>query len=334
MNNVAHLPQSDQVPPIQSLADDDGYSEFLTRFAGREHIGIPQRTLPKLDALTMGLRGLILLAGAPNCGKTAFSLQLALDTVRENDDTAFLFLSLEMNRHAMRARIESRLSGIPWRDLVRKTYDEAAGTRLDQARCDIRSFGERVRILDSQNFKNCSLETVVDQINDLKQLPGIERVTVLVDYLQVWPVQDDKARTLRTDVDSDKWRIAQMLELRDANNGDPVIVISEARKPSSKSGGWASDMGDVMGAARTTYSPDMIILLRDWPDDALIKRAGKDCDRANVETTAKAIRRQQAEQGYALSRLSIVKGRDGTQRGNVDMKFHFETNNFQEDNGP
>ena len=64
-----------------------------------------------------------------------------------------------------------------------------------------------------------------------------------------------------------------------------------------------------------------------------LKRAGREYEKNDTESTAKHIRRQQAENGFTMTRLSIVKGRDGTQRGNIDLKFHFERNAFTEDDG-
>ena len=40
-----------------------------------------------------------------------------------------------------------------------------------------------------------------------------------------------------------------------------MLSISEARKPSGN-GTWGGDMSDIMGSARSTYTPDMILLHR------------------------------------------------------------------------
>jgi hypothetical protein len=86
----------------------------------------------------------------------------------------------------------------------------------------------------------------------------------------VWPVPDAVAKHIRSDIDADKWRIGQMKELRDAvGSENAALVISEARKPSSDAQEWAGDMAAVMGAARGTYTPDMVLL------DELSKKAGK-----------------------------------------------------------
>ena len=105
--------------PVRSVADElDEHEARLERFRGREFIGLPQRTLPKLDAMTLGQRDLVLLAAGPNTGKTTLGVQLGLDVVLHNPDAAFLFISLEMSRHDMLTRIKCRLSGLDWKTLV------------------------------------------------------------------------------------------------------------------------------------------------------------------------------------------------------------------------
>ena len=105
--------------PVRNVADELGDHEArLAQWRGREFIGLPQKTLPKLDTLTLGLRGLMLLAAAPNVGKTALAIQLGLDAVVHNKDAAFLFVSLEMSRWDMLTRLRSRLAGLDWHALV------------------------------------------------------------------------------------------------------------------------------------------------------------------------------------------------------------------------
>jgi DNA primase catalytic core len=311
--------------PIRSVADElDEHEEWLKQWRGKEFIGLPQRTLPTLDKLTLGLRGLMLLAAAPNAGKTALTVQLGLDTVVHNQDAAFLFVSLEMKRRETYTRLLSRLAGLTWRTVVLGSrlgdapFADDEFDRLGQAYKTLRKLGPRLRILDGRNFPEPTLEKVLDQIENLKTSSRASRVFTLVDYLQVWPVTDAMAKTLRTDLDADKWRIGQMKELGDAvGSENPVLVISEARKPSNEAQEWAGDMAAVMGAARGTYTPDMVALLNPLSDDELVKLDGR-------------TREQDAAEGFARQRLSIVKGRDGVQRGRVDLRFHFYHSRFEE----
>jgi DnaB-like helicase C terminal domain len=322
--------------PARNVADElTDHEERLAQWRGREFIGLPQKTLAKLDSLTLGLRGLMLLAAAPNTGKTTLAIQLGLDAVVHNTDAAFLFVSLEMSRWDMLTRFRSRLAGLDWKTLVlgsggigadaQVSFTNKEFERLETAYVKLCEIGDRVRILDDKNFPVPTLEKVVDQVEDLKASSGASRIFVAVDYLQVWPVPDTAAKHIRTDIDADKWRIGQMKQLRDAvGSQNATLVISEARKPSTDQQEWAGDMAAVMGAARGTYTPDMVLLLNPLSD----KELGGPDDRNGEK--GKKQREREAEEGFVRQRLSIVKGRDGVQRRCVDLRFLFRQSCFEE----
>jgi hypothetical protein len=329
--------------PVRNLAEElDAHEAYLQQWRGQEFIGLPQRTLRKLDEKTRGLRGLILLAAAPNVGKTTLAIQLGVDAVVHNLDAAFLFLSLEMSRRDMLTRMKSRFSGLNWETVVfgsarvdRRLHGDAYFTpqelqSLGKADATLRDIGQRIRILDNENFPEPTLEKVLAQISDLKARTGATRVFVLVDYLQVWPVSDPSGK-VRSDIDADKWRMGQMKALRDANDSDPVLVISEARKPSEKDSTWGGGMADVMGSARSTYTPDMVLLLRPFADSELGSALSDPSrDQKDMKQQAAEVRADHARMGYALQRLSIVKGRDGTTHGDIDLQFFFRQSTHAE----
>lgn len=317
---------------IAALAEElDAHEARIAHWRGKDYIGLPQKSLPTLDRKTLGLRGLMLLAAAPNVGKTTIAVQMGLDVVLHNEDAAFLFLSLEMSRWDMLTRLKSRLAEMTWRDLMfgshggSFTADEWA--RIEWANATLRELGPRICILDDKNFPEPTLDKVFAQIDALKARTGASRVFTLVDYLQVWPVPPAVAKSIRTDLDADKWRIGQMKELRDYN-GDPVMVISEAKKPTGDSKGWGGAMSDVMGSARGTYTPDMVFLLRELAASDLTKRDGlKDDEEANKIIT------ENAKRGFVEQRLSIVKGRDGVERGEIDLEHDFVRSSYVERGG-
>ena len=126
----------------------------------------------------------------------------------------------------------------------------------------LEQIGDRLQIHDLKTLPNLSSETVINYINNLKSSTNCKRVIVIVDYLQVWPIPENKR--FSSDLEADKWRIGEIKKIRDAINEfneDPVIIISEARKPSQGDQVWGGSMADVMGSARGMYSPDVILLL-------------------------------------------------------------------------
>ena len=318
------------VDPILSISDElEEHERYLSSMRGRPFIGVTQKTIAELDEATMGLRGLMLLAAAPNVGKTTLAVQLGTDVVRHSEDTCFLFLSLEMRRMEILSRIKSRLAQTGWKRLVmgddkqQKLFEK----RLSEVNADMARWGERMLILDERNFPEPTVEKVISQLERLKAATGARKGIILVDYLQVWPVPASEARYIRSDLDADKWRIGQMKSLRDATDDDAIMVISEARKPSGADrGSWASNMSDIMGSARGSYTPDMIFLFVPFTDSALSKAYHIPTDDVDALEELK-IRMNGI--GVAHNTLKIVKGRDGVERRSMDLTYWYRQSRFE-----
>lgn len=321
--------------PIRSLAEElQAHEERLARWRGSDLLGLPQRSLPALDVATLGLRGLMLLAAAPNVGKTALAVQLGMDVVANNPDACFLFLSLEMSRWDILTRIKCWRAGMDWKTLVFGSepgrgrggaafYGAAEWQRLQETEADLKELGQRIRILDERNFPAPTVGKVLVQLDELKKTSGAARAFLLVDYLQVWPTPEgEAARNIRSELDADKWRVGAMKQLRDALDGDPVLVISEARKPGASGTTWGGELADIMGSARGTYTPDMVFLFRPLTSDPELN--GLDLG------DAEAIRERMREHGVSFNKLTIAKGRDGVTRTDFDLTFQWRRSRFVE----
>lgn len=345
------LPRADsRRDAVRSVAEElHQHEEKLERWRGSEYIGLPQRTLPRLDDAMSGLRGLMLLAAMPNVGKTALAVQLGLDVVEHNPDACFLFLSLEMSRWDIMSRIKCRLARMSWKTLVfgnapvgylrgrgrEVFFTQEEFQRLHEAEEKLRRIGQRIRILDERNFPGPTVDKVLAQLADLKARTGAARAFLLVDYLQVWPIPEHMM--IRNELEADRWRIGNMKTLRDAAEGDAILAISEARKP-SESGTWGSNLADVMGSARGTYTPDVVFLFQNYDDDDLAKMLGlgpapraTDAKKKKEWDERLALqKRRLQEAGMAYSKLVIAKGRDGVLRDTIDMSFHFRESRFEQ----
>lgn len=327
--------------PVRSLSDElPDVLARLEKTRGLDFIGLPTRALPKLDKMTLGLRGLILLAAAPNCGKTVLGIQFGLDIVEHNPDAAFLFVSLEMDRHTIYQRFLSRLSGVDWKTLVLGErrgaivhgYTQAQHDAIKSATKKMAELGPRIRVLDENNFPAPSVEKIVAHVEALKAETGCSRVYVMVDYLQVYPVTSEASKTIKSDLDTDQWRIGQMKQLALAiGKQDPVLVISEARKPSGKEdGGWAGAMSDVMGSARGVYTPDIVILLNPASETELGTLAKATANGGEAKQVGGELRAAGVRLGQAATRLRIEKGRDGVERGEIELVFDFRQSRFEQ----
>ena len=101
-------------------------------------------------------------------------------------------------------------------------------------------------------------------------------------------------------------------------------AISEAKKED-----WKASLGmsSIMGSARGTYTPDVVMVIQPLSveEHAPPKTKKEDLEKAGLEKLDELV-----EQGVALMRLRIVKGRDGVFRRGFELAFHFESLRFEE----
>jgi hypothetical protein len=297
--------------------------QSLEQRRGSKFVGLTQQEIPRLDQATLGLRGLMLLAAGPNMGKTSLGVQLGIDVLCHNPDACFMFLSLEMPREAIVTRILCLLARLDWRNLLSGETQASPTETVDQAlvraQKELSELGERILILDEDNFPQINLQNLAFQLERLKQASGARRAFVLVDYLQVLPIPQDMCESfgVSSDQEADRWRIGLMKRLRDVS-GEAVMVISEARKPDSGRQ-WAVALKDVLGSERNAYTPDMVFLLQPLDRDEMLKVWGGDPKKAQNEIDAL---------GLIFTRLTIAKGRDGVVHDSLDLTFWHRQSRF------
>lgn len=312
--------------PVLNLAQElEAHHRGLNRLQGRDFIGLAQKTIPSLDKSLLGLRGLMLLAAAPNVGKTALAVQLGLDVVANNPDACFLFVSLEMNRTDIITRMLCNRARMDWSSMVLGLQGGGDGFSPDQekalagARAQMAKLGERIVILDENNFPDPDVDQILAQLNQLKQQTGCSRALILVDYLQAYPLPmvGPQASLVRGDLELDAWRVGAMKTLRDKSN-DAVLVISEVKRP-EPGRAWASSLKDIVGSSRTIYTPDIILLLQNLNREEAVKEIGGDPG---------AARAQLDKMGMTFNRLQIAKGRDGVTRETLKLTFFYRQSRF------
>ena len=322
MTDSAHIPTLAQEFPTHQKA-------LRGQYAG-EFMGLAQKGMPRLDRATLGLRGLMLLAAAPNVGKTALSVQLGLDLVRNNPDACFLFLSLEMPRRLIVSRMICNVARIDWSSLARglEAAEEPGlvgpagdlGQRVAQANEVLAEIGKRILILDSENHPAPTIQSVVEQMNRLKQVTGSEKGFILIDYLQVFPIPPDQEQALQihSEEEANRWRVGAMKEIRDLSH-DPVLVISEMHSVADEN--QQTGMKDVVGSPRAIYTPDMVFLLQPLNEAKALREIGGD------PATA---RREMLKLGIGFQELHITKGRDGVTRTVIPLTFFYRQTRFVE----
>lgn len=328
---------------------------MLDKYRGKKYLGLCVKTINEFNDKMLGLRKLILLAAAPNVGKTALTIQLACEMLLTELDACLVYVSLEMDVEEIFTRINLYLSELSFDTYVlgsRKAsgengyenfFSQEELKKIEKATKEIKHIGDRLQIIDKASCNCFSAEIIMDYVQRLKIKTGSTRAIVVIDYLQVWPSPSNFRFT--SDIEADKWRIGEIKKIRDSLNvvnQDPVIVVSEARKPSEGGNIWAGDLADVMGSARGTYTPDAVWLLNPLSEQQLkslwekmkISTITHHGDANDFEDTKNDhnIKNFLAFHGITICSLKMLKGRDGMKKFNILLAFHFHKNKFEKIN--
>lgn len=320
---------------------------------GKKYLGLRVKSIEEFNEKLLGLRKLNLLAAAPNIGKTALTIQLALEVLINEPDACLAYFSLEMTSLEIFTRMHLYLSEITFQHLIfgskkhelthrnEALYSEDEFNRIAKATEIIKKIGNRLQIIDTISCPFIDARNVINYVEALKNETECSRAIVVIDYLQVWPTNHNLRFPSENEVD--KWRMGEMKKIRDAMRDDPVIVISEARKPSGSNEVWGGELSDVMGSARGTYTPDVVLLLSQlkltslekmWEKNMLPKDlpANEDDEGLEEEKQGVAIKNFLAKLGIAICKLDVPKARDGMQKFSILLEFHFQKNFFKKVN--
>jgi hypothetical protein len=346
------LSANGNIPPIVAISDRiKSHNELLNLYRGKKYLGLRVKTIGEFNEKLKGLRKLILLAAAPNVGKTALTIQLAQEVLSVEDDACLVYISLEMTSNEIFTRMNLCLSGLDFDTFVlgKEQIESENGRqplfspeelgKIEESTKRLEQIGDRLQIIDSATCPNLNSDAVINYIERLKTQTKCSRVIVIIDYLQVWPIP--LGLRFSSDIEADKWRIGEIKKIRDAVNKinqDPVIVISESRKPSSGDDAWGGDLSDVMGSARGTYTPDAVLLLSALQPTQLKKLWGdmkmpqitykEDSNEHEDQKDPSNIKGFLARHGIAICNLKMPKARDGMKKFNTLLAFHFHKNKF------
>ena len=103
VNKIPIVPMSDRIAFHKAM---------LEKCRGKKYLGLCVKSITEFNDKMLGLRKLILLAAAPNVGKTALTIQLGIEVLLEHPDACLVYVSLEMEKEEIMTRILLYLSGL------------------------------------------------------------------------------------------------------------------------------------------------------------------------------------------------------------------------------
>lgn len=203
----------------------------------------------ELARIEVGPGLVTLLGGAPGAGKTAFTMQAAVDALRLTPDLRVTICNIEMPAKVLLDRQLARLSGIDLGTIRYRKLGAEHAERIDQALATLEPLAERLSFV-TPPFDLANVAAVADDFN-----AGL----LLLDYIQRIPPPGEHGDR-RGAIDKSMDYLRQF-----ADAGVAVVVVAAvARAKDSK--GRSSYSGDALTLASFRESSE----LEFGADDAFI----------------------------------------------------------------
>ena len=234
-----------------------------------------------LNGLT---EGVIILAGAPSCGKTTLAKQIA-DTVAVTEKVPVLFYSFEQSAEELRIKSLSRLASVNSRKIWKGRSNDAEWEGVEEAAEKYRQgSGPYLTIIEAG--RKDTVEAIRTTALMEKRKAKDKPILLILDYLQIIPAGQEAPYLLRERID---WNLTELRRLsRDLKS--PVLVISSMNRASYK---IPPTMVALKESGGIEYSADVVCCL--WRDIKESERLTKDFNRPTVRVEAHILKNRNGE---------------------------------------
>jgi len=221
--------------------------------------GKPRRTfcvgIGELARIEVAPKQITLIGGAPGSGKTAFTMQLAIDALRISPKLRCVVCNVEMGPSVLLDRQLARLSGVPLQTIRNRAIQQNHADRIDMALSSLDNLSDRLCFVRPP----FDLGNVASTVDAFASLGHGGDTLIICDYIQRIPppgVQGDK----RGSID-----IAMNFLRQFADAGAALLVVASVGRTKDSRGRSSYD-GDSLDLASFKESGE----LEFGADDAFI----------------------------------------------------------------
>ncbi len=270
---------------------------------------------------TAGLRGFVVIASAPNLGKTTLSLNILFRvatkqraglphdkgndlSIYEGQDSIphILYFSFDMSKTDIELRLAQIEHGFEFMQLKDKAdsgypHSEKHFTIYDSVRIT------QIRTKIEETTRLEVIEKIIEQ-----QAIKHKKIIVCIDYFHC--LVGELLQDYRSTTDAERALVDFLIEIKGNSKIESLVVISEKKKDQeTKRNKTLLDINDLMGSARLGYAPDFIIGLNDTNEIDI----GKD-----------KVAELKEKRKHSLLAFQVLKARDGGKRSRQVQPILFE----------
>lgn len=235
------------------------FEEFVDSLGVRIHDTSGTKTgFNQLDLILHKLEGMLILAGRPGLGKTAFAVNVARNVGKEKN---VVFFSLEQPREQIFERILAAESGVPLEDIRTGVFigNQKHVEAIADARHSLKELFERVHVDDTSAVSSAYISSVARQ----KYFEQGELGLIIVDYLHIMKLGERNLVEALGDAVKDLRALGRELKC-------PVLLLSQlSRQPETQQGSGDGEkkvrrrpeLSDLRSSGEIEQSADVVLFM-------------------------------------------------------------------------
>lgn len=244
---------------MRDTSDADGYAEDTLAHLSYDYHNTPAAEKPMkwgisdLDNWVDASKGTVtILGGRPSSGKSAMALCMAMNAAEKGP---VWFLSLEMPKEDIVARMDAMMSGIPTMKVRTKDLSDAEAAQIAKMQ---RDHHEHRKNLIVHHAGHMSTFDFMGMAGRKVERDGVG--LIVVDYMQLLTAE---GKDLRSEYDK-VTHISQVIRRTAREHNVPILSLSQLKRPAT--GKDDAGMSDLRSSGQLEQDAHVILLLK--RDDA------------------------------------------------------------------